>query len=100
MAQAQLHLVVGEFPGAIELTLDGVDQVHLGGEVLLGIQRCGEADRQRGSAVELHFGNIQHRELAALVALGEHGRVFVLGCRGGGGRSGRRLIGRRRFVRR
>ncbi|MNO61304.1 hypothetical protein D3C76_519490 [compost metagenome] len=40
VAQAQLHLVVGEFPGAIELTLDGVDQVHLGGEVLLGIQRC------------------------------------------------------------
>ncbi|MNM29553.1 hypothetical protein D3C81_400950 [compost metagenome] len=100
VAQAQLHLVVGELPGAVELAFDGVDQVHFAGEVLLGIQRRGEADRQRRGAIELHFGNIQHRQLAALVAFGEYGRVFALGCRGGSGRCGRRLFGWRRLVRR
>ncbi|MNC50707.1 hypothetical protein D3C75_999670 [compost metagenome] len=86
MAQAQLHLVFGEFPGTVELAFDGVYQVHLGGEVLLGIQRYGEADRQRCRAIELHFRYVQHREFAALVALGEHGRVLTLG---GGGFDGR-----------
>ncbi|MNE37032.1 hypothetical protein D3C80_1308700 [compost metagenome] len=100
MAQTQLHLVVGEFPGTIDLAFDSVDQVQLGGEFLFGIQRRREADRQRAGAIELHFRDIQHRQRAALVALGEHGRVFALGRLHLGGRGGCRFLSRRRFVRR
>ena len=98
VAQAQFHLVVGEFPGTVDLALDGVHQVQLGGEVLFGVQRRGKADRQGAGTVELHFRDVQHGQLAAGVALGERGRVFARGRLrldgrdGGGGVGGRRWL--------
>ncbi|MCY1417219.1 hypothetical protein D9M71_327470 [compost metagenome] len=90
VAQAQLHQVVGELPGAVHLAAGGVHQVEALGEGLFRVQRHREGHRQGAGAVELHFGNVYHLELAAGVALGQ--------CGGVGGRPGRLLGGSgRRF---
>ncbi|MNF60354.1 hypothetical protein D3C84_419700 [compost metagenome] len=90
VAQAQLHQVVGEFPSAVHLAAGGVHQVEALGEGLFRVQRHREGHRQGAGAVELHFGNVYHLELAAGVALGQ--------CGGVGGRPGRLLGGSgRRF---
>ncbi|MCY1349830.1 hypothetical protein D9M69_360410 [compost metagenome] len=96
MAQAQLHQVVGELPGAVHLAVAAVHQVQPLGERLIRVQGDGEGHRQGAGAVELHFGYVDHLHLATGVALGQGGGVDsraggLLGD--AGGRLARRLIG-------
>jgi hypothetical protein len=88
VAQAQFHLVVREFPGAIELALHRIHQVQALGERLVGIQRRGERHRQGAGTVELHFRDIHHVQFAAGVALRQRGHIDRRRCRRRGGRSG------------
>ncbi|MCY1500747.1 hypothetical protein D9M68_347970 [compost metagenome] len=96
VAQAQLHQVVGELPGAVHLAVAAVHQVQPLGERLIRVQGDGEGHRQGAGAVELHFGYVDHLHLATGVALGQGGGVDsraggLLGD--AGGRLARRLIG-------
>ena len=97
MAQAQLHQVVGEFPGAIDLAGLLVHQVQPGGEILLRVQRHAEAHRQGAGAIQLNFRGIRHGQFTAGIALGQlglvqrrAGRLLLRGrlAGGGGGRLG------------
>ncbi|MCY1408456.1 hypothetical protein D9M71_237760 [compost metagenome] len=71
VAQAQLHLVRGELPGTVDLAFDGIDQVHLVGEVLLVIQGNRKGQGQRAGTIDLHFRDIHHAQLAAGITLGQ-----------------------------
>ncbi|MCY1176806.1 hypothetical protein D9M73_170920 [compost metagenome] len=71
MAQAQLHEVIRQLPGTVDLTVDGIDQVQFVGERLLGVQRYRERNRQGAGTLELHLGNIHHRQFPAGIALRE-----------------------------
>ena len=89
MAQAQLHQVIRQFPGAIDLAVLAVDQVQLGSEILLRIKRHTEGHSQGAGALQLHFGNVHHLKRSASVALAQgsqilHGRRLLAG----GGRRG------------
>ncbi|MNF67410.1 hypothetical protein D3C84_492230 [compost metagenome] len=103
MAQTQLHQVVAQFPGAVDLAALAVDQVQAPGKILLGLERHGKAHRQRAGAIHLHFGDVHHVQLAAGIACGHrralaersgrlaagHGGVrFDFGGFGGGGITG------------
>ena len=85
VTQAQLHQVVRQLPGAIDLAGFGVDQVQFVGKVLLRVQRHREAHGQGAGPVQLHLGDIHHTQLAPGITLGQHLDVlYRLGRLGGG----------------
>ncbi len=102
VAQTQLHEVVRQLPGAVDLAILAVDQMQFVGEGLIGVQRHAEAHRQCGSALDLDFRDIGDAQLAPGITL-RQGRAILL--RGGGLlRRGRRrwraggLLRRRRIA--
>ncbi|MCY1178791.1 hypothetical protein D9M73_191600 [compost metagenome] len=38
VAQAHFHQVIRQFPGTVDLAVDGIDQVQFVGQLLLGVQ--------------------------------------------------------------
>ena len=71
VAQAHLHQIVRQLPGAIDLAVFAIDQVQTLGELLLRVERHREADRQRAGTIQLHLRDIHHGQLAARVTLGQ-----------------------------
>ena len=69
VTQAQLHKVIGQFPGAIDLAGRAVYQVQLVGEFLIGVQGDGKTHRQGAGPVQLHLGHVHHAQLAPGIAL-------------------------------
>jgi len=99
MAQVQLHQVIGQLPGAIDLAGLGIDQVQFFSEILLGVQRHRETHRQGAGTVQLHFRDIHHVQLTTGIALSQHlGVLHRLGGLGGGCRLGRLGLGGRRGI--
>ena len=75
MAQTQLHQIVGEFPGAVDLAGFGVHQVQLFSELLLRVQRHGKAHGQGAGTLDLDFRDIDHRQFTARIALAQGRKI-------------------------